>query len=283
MPLLGYVHILLNTAGLLLWLKWREERLQSRRGPVGGTLASTLRRAGSAPAYRWASLAALCALLLIRPLGYWQMGATTRWTPTIDLCAVVVVFRSDKLSWMLSYSACSFLVFLAKFYFCLLLISAVNRKVPDTDPIENRVRAHLGWLERWPAWLKLLLPFLVAGAVWASAIQYLTQAGIQLPPKSSVQVLEQALLVGAASFLVWKYLIAGLLLLHLIGSYIYFGNAPFWSFISTTARNLLVPIRWLPLQLARIDFAPLVGAALVLALGEFASRWLPVLYSRLPL
>ena len=267
MQLLGWVHILLNLSGLLLWLKWRELMLQSARRPVGTTLISTLRRAGGAPAHRWAYLAGLLGLLFLRAVGYQQMGPAARWTPTIDMVAIVLPFRCDMLSRMLLFSLINFVVFVAEFYFCLLLLSAANRKISDTDPIQNQIRAHLGKLERLPAILKILLPFLVAGLFWLALGPFLAWLGL-LPTLPKERVFRQAAYIGLVSILIWRYLIAGILLLHLVTSYVFFGNAALWSFINLTAPNLLKPIRWLPLKFGKIDLAPLVGGALVLALGQ---------------
>jgi uncharacterized protein YggT (Ycf19 family) len=44
-----------------------------------------------------------------------------------------------------------------------------------------------------------------------------------------------------------------------------------WEFIGATARNLLAPLRRLPLRIARFDFSPLVGVILIFAL----LHWLP--------
>jgi uncharacterized protein YggT (Ycf19 family) len=62
------------------------------------------------------------------------------------------------------------------------------------------------------------------------------------------------------------------LFLHLIGSYVYLGVSPLWDFIEATSRNLLVPLRWLPLRIAKLDFAPLVGVILILSLLHLAPR-----------
>jgi uncharacterized protein YggT (Ycf19 family) len=138
-------------------------------------------------------------------------------------------------------------------------------------------------VERLPAFVKILLPCLITGLLWLGISPLLAKVGFQLPAKSLTHTAQQAAVIGLGAIMVWKYLIAGLLLVHLVTSYVYLGNAPFWTFTSVTARNLLHPLRWLPLRFGRIDLSPLLGAALVLALGEIADHWLPVLYRRLPL
>lgn len=280
---LAWLHLLLNIVGLLLWLRWREDALQSRRRGTGGTLLATLKRAGAAERYRWAFPGLLVLLVFLRALGYWSMGTGVLWTPSIDLCALTIPFRSDMFTRMLMFSLVSLILFLMDFYFVLLLLSAANRRIPDTDSWQNQIRAHLGVLERLPSFLKLILPFLVTALVWMGISPLLAKAGYQLPPKSFAPILQQALLIGLASFLAWKYVIVAILLVHFVTSYVYLGNAPFWAFLTATARNLLTPISWVHfLQVGRLDLTPLVGAALVLFLGEAARHGLPWLYRQIP-
>jgi uncharacterized protein YggT (Ycf19 family) len=70
--------------------------------------------------------------------------------------------------------------------------------------------------------------------------------------------------------------------LYLLSSYIYFGNQPFWNFVSLTGRNMVRPLSWLPLQIGKIDLAPLLAIALVFVASEFAQRGLTMLYGRVP-
>jgi len=56
------------------------------------------------------------------------------------------------------------------------------------------------------------------------------------------------------------------LLLHLVASYVYLGSSPLWEFINATARNLLAPLRRMPLRIARFDFTPLIAVILIFAL-----------------
>ena len=55
---------------------------------------------------------------------------------------------------------------------------------------------------------------------------------------SATERLEAALLVGLGSYTVWKYVVAGLLVLHLLSTYVYFGKHPFWKYVDATARTL---------------------------------------------
>jgi uncharacterized protein YggT (Ycf19 family) len=275
------IHSLLNLAGLLLWLNWRALGFAEKLQPPSISITGVLRKVEAPRQRRWLFLAGLALLLLVRSVFYWQIGAAANWTPQLDLAAVVISFRSDFWTRALLYSLLSFGVVLGLFYVWLLLLSAVNRKVPETDPLQKLVRLHLSRLERWPAWLKLLLPWLLAVLLWYGAAPWLARLGIAPAPRTSFQLLQQSALVGLAVYLAWKFLLVGILFLHLLNSYLYLGNVPFWTFINATARNLLRPLGFLPLRLSKVDFAPLVGIALILLLTESGAYQLARLYQLL--
>ena len=99
----------------------------------------------------------------------------------------------------------------------------------------------------------------------------LVHSGVVARLNSTTHLGGQALLVGAALGLTLKWLIPAILLVHVVNSYVYLGTNPMWDFVSTTSRNLLAPLRYVPLQIAQIDLAPLVAIALIVLL----LHWLP--------
>ena len=54
-------------------------------------------------------------------------------------------------------------------------------------------------------------------------------------------------------------------------TYIYIGPSTLWPFVTSTARTLLTPLRWL--RVGKLDFAPLVGMSLVLAICYPIENW----------
>ncbi|MDB6018892.1 MAG: hypothetical protein JWR19_3381 [Pedosphaera sp.] len=279
------IDFILNLAGLLLWLNWRSLRFDPLARTSAASLVGTLRKADPSGPKRWKFLAALAALLFIRALLYWEIGPAMEWTPNLQLGPIALSFRSDFLGRMLLFSALSFGITLAVFYLWLLLLSLANRRVADLDPLQKLVRQHLGWIEPWPNAIKSLLPLFLAGLCWLLLHPLLTHLALIPKAKSWPQIIEEAAVIGLGTYLSWKYLIAVILALHLLNSYVYLGNHPLWSFINTTARNLLVPLRWgwLPLRVGRLDFAPVAGVALVFLISYFATPMLTALYQRLPL
>jgi len=294
---MALVDFILNLAGLLLWLNWRSTRFDPLGQRTPATLIGTLRRADTQRLRRWHLLAALAGLLLFRAVIYWQIGSATRpaWAGTLDLGVVIPAFVSNSFVRMVLFSGLSFGLVLGVFYLWLLLFSLLAG--PEPPPFHRFVRIQLGGIDRWPRWLKCLLPLLVTASAWWLASWVLAPLQIIPPPLSAAHRLEEALVIGLGSYLSWKYPAAALLLLHLLNSYIYFGKQPAWEYVNATARTLLSPLRALPLRLSKADFAPVVGIVLIFLFAQLAQNGIQVnghwlrftiwglaeLYQRLPL
>lgn len=276
---MAVLDLILNVICLLLWLNWRSKGLGSLPNrPPAMALIGTLRRAGSTPRERWSSPIVLVAVLLLRALLYWQMGPSLRWLPQLSLPGFVLHFRADVLGRMFVFSLLGFLIFLGAFYFSLLLVVAVNSK--ENDSWTDLARAHLARFARLPAWLCVVLPFWASFLFWLAVAPVLAAIEVHSPIRSFGQLCGQAAVVGLGGWLLWKYVLAVILFLHIVSSYVYLGNSPFWKFISRTAQNLLRPVAWLRLRLGRIDFTPILALVLVVCGGIFLPQVLTLLYRR---
>jgi uncharacterized protein YggT (Ycf19 family) len=260
------VDFILNLAGLSLWLSWRSFNLDPAVRATPSSLAGTLRRAEPRRLRAWHFLAALGLLLLLRPLLYRALGSALNWTSKLDLGVVTLAFRSDLPRTAFLYSLLSFVFTLLVFYTWLVFLAVVNKRVESPDAFLRMVRLQLGRFSRWPAPVLVILPGITIAMVWLAASPLLAWGGVVDRAQSPAHLLEQSLLVGLVIYLSLKYFIPAILLLHLISSYVYLGNHPIWEFISLTARNLLAPLRWLPLRAGKFDFAPLLGMVLSLLL-----------------
>jgi uncharacterized protein YggT (Ycf19 family) len=269
MPLIDFI---LDLAALFLWLNWLSIHFDPLALTPAASLVSTLKKADPSGPRRAKFLAGLLVLLFVRAWIYCQVGAAVSWTPKINLVFTSLPFRADYFTHMLLFSLLGFLLVLGDFYLWLLLLSVANRNLPDTDPLQRLVRLQLKWIERWPAYVKLLLPVFLGGLLWLTLHPVLVHLAIVPGMKSTDQLLAQATLIGLGTYLNWKYLIAAILFLHLLGSYVYFGEHPAWSFINHTARNLLSPLRWLPVRFGKVDLLPLAGIALVILVPELFSH-----------
>ncbi len=275
---MAVIDAILNLVCVLLWLNWRAQKLPNPAAVSGITLATALRAAGPPAARNWSSLGMLFAVLFIRAIAYHEIGSAVNWIATLQLGALSLPFRSDRFMRIILFSTLSFGVWLFGCYVWLVLLSVVNRDLPSNDPQQRLVRGLLGLVEWWPFAVKLLLPAMVAAFGWIFVNPLLYKMGLIPASVSEWQLICQALLLACATCLLWKFLIVGLLFIHLINSYLYLGNHPAWQYISHTANQLLKPFRILPLRFARIDFAPLIAIPVVLASAEALELALPELY-----
>ena len=262
---MGTIDFILNLACLLLWLNWRSLRIDPLGKRQPATLIGTLRRAEARHAGRWRLLVAIGGVLLLRAVFYWQIGSATNWSGQLDLGVAALSFPSNAPGVMMSllrmfwFSCLSFGVMLGILYLWLLLLSLLS----GPEPIQSLVRVQLGVVDAWPRKLKLPLPLAASVPLWWLASWLLVWLHVIPPPSSAARRVEMALLIGLGSYLVWKFLIGALLTLYLLNSYIYFGKHPFWNYVNATGRTLLLPLKKIPLRLGRVDFAPVVGIALV--------------------
>jgi uncharacterized protein YggT (Ycf19 family) len=279
---MGIIDLILNLAGLLLWLNWRAEKAD----PVGkrkpATLVGTLRRPDS-KSTAWQLPSLIAGLLLLRALFYWQIGATTSWSGKLNLEVIVLSFPVPlgsfaSLGRTVLFSVSSFALTLGVFYLCLLLLSILN----GPEPFRTFVRQQLGAVDRWNRSAKVVLPFVAASLLWWLASWLFAWLQIVPPPVSAWRRADESLLIGLGSYLTWKYVATALLVLHGLNSYIYFGRHPFWNFVNAEAQTLLSPLKKIPLRAGKIDLAPIVGIALVLATAWLAGNLLAVLHTKLP-
>ncbi len=274
---MGYVDFILNLAGLLLWLNWRSIRFDPLVKRTPATLMGTLRPAAPKKLRRWHLLVFLAGLLLLRAVFYWWIGSQANWTGKLDLGVVVLSCRSDWFVRILVFSFSSFGLTLGIFYVCLLPLSLLA----GPEPFHGLVKIPLGRVDGWPRWAKMILPFAVTAIVWWLASWLLGRLQI-LPPAALACRFQQSLVIGAGSYLLWKFPLGAVLLLHLLNSYIYFGKHPFWKYVNATAQALLQPLKKIPLRIGRVDFAPVLALALLFFAAELAARGLNQLYARLP-
>jgi uncharacterized protein YggT (Ycf19 family) len=277
---MSLIDFILNVAGLLVWLNWRALPLAATARP-GTSLASMIRPAGRTTP-RVYYLAGLIALLAARAVVYWQLGAQVAWSPRIPLGPVTVWFRSDMLGRMFLFSFFSFGATLGFFYLCLLLLSWVHARTADANPAQPLVRAHLGWLDRWPGAIKVALPLLFMALVWC--VLHPLLARLRIVPadvNSPWIVVAQGAVIGLAAYLVLKFFLVAVFTLHVVNSYVYLGDLPVWNFVNVTARNLLRPIKWIPLRAGKIDFAPVFAIVIVLASAQLSQLALAQLYQKL--
>ena len=282
---MAYVDFILNLAAVLIWAKWRSLPFDPFNKRTPATLVGTLRRAAPSHFRRWHLLAAIIGLLILRAFLYRWVGPafTPVWVGKLNLGVTMLPFRSDFLARMLTFSFLSFGMALGIFYWWLLLLTLLNGKSTAAEPMQRLVRMQLGGIDGWPRWVKLVSPFTVTALVWWLTSWPLTWLEIIPRPLSFLHRLEESLVIGLGSYLVWKILVLALLVLRLLNTYVYFGKHPFWNYVNTTALTLFAPLQKVPLRVGKVDLAPIVGMVLVFLAAEVLEHSLIWLYSRLPL
>jgi uncharacterized protein YggT (Ycf19 family) len=274
---MAYVDFILNLAGLLLWLNWRSIRFDPLVKRTPATLMGTLRPAAPKKLRRWHLLAFLGGILFLRAVVYWWLGSSV-WVGKLDLGVTVLSFRSDWFLRILFFSFFSFGLALGIFYTVLLALSLLQ----GPEMIHSLVKIPLGRVDDWPRWAKSLLPLAVTVVSWLLLSWLLVWLQILPPPVSMAQRLEQSLVIGLGSYLLWKFPVGALLALYLLNSYVYFGRHSFWKYVGVTAQKMLRPLKKFPLQLGKVDFAPVLGIVLIFLAAEGIGRGLTWLYVRLP-
>ena len=270
----GVIDFILNLAGLMLWLNWRTLPFDPLTTATPATLIGTLRRAEPTRYKRWHFAAGLVALLLLRAVFYRLIGPSVDWTGTVNLIATRLAFRSDSLQIMLLYSALSFGLLLGIFMLWLLLLSVLSPASGGNPLLSRLTRAHLGFVSTWPAWRKLLFPFLAGFILWWLWTWPLAWWGLIPEPLSEISRLAQAALLGLSAYFAWEYLIAALLTVYLLHNYLYFGRHVIWNYVDDTARQLLRPLRRLPLHVGKVDLSPVVAIAVVCLFAQLAEHGL---------
>jgi uncharacterized protein YggT (Ycf19 family) len=268
MPLIDFIT---NIAALLLWLTSRSLRFDPLAKTSAASLIGTLKRAEPRRLRSWQLLLGVAAVITLRSVLYVQIGSAANWVPHLDFRAVVLAFRADHFTSALLFSVASFLRILLVFYLWLLILAAINHKASEPEPIQKVLRLHLGRAAGWPWPIQVLLPLFLATACWAAFHPLLVHTGVLTRTKSFAHILEQGLLIGVGLYCSLEYLLPPLLLVYLVASYVFLGNNPLWDFVSSTARSILGPLKGIPLNVGKYDFAPLVGAVLLLLL----LHWLP--------
>lgn len=272
---MNWIHWILNIAALLLWIDWRTGRAASQPQPVI-SLASALRDTGRRRSRGWGSFAAFLALVLVRPFFYVNVGAAVNWTPVPSVLGVSLPFRSDIFERMAAYSTAGYLLTIGFYYGCVLFVSAVRTTAPEAEVMRRFLRAQLGWLDRWPSGLKVILPFVGAALFWAAAVPVLVWLEIAPSMPKAESLWAQAGLFGMASILAWRWFFAVLFVLHALNTYVYLGTHPAWVFLGEVGNGMLRPLQLL--RIGKLDLAPLVATAMLFTVTElfvrpFALRW----------
>lgn len=261
---MSLVDLLLNLAGLLMWVSWRGISGLEAAG-TAGTILGNLRAATRNKDPRWGYLAGLLALLIFRALIYRQIGPALPWHPIWNGPTVSLSFRADSFPRMLGYSFLSFGWILAVWYTAWVAVLLVNPPPRDRDGVTKAIRRQMGWVANLPLLMLAVLPPLGVSLGWM-LVGWLAARHRILPAlQDGGHLVQQAIVVGLAQYSVLRWFVVGLLSLHFINLYVYLGNHALWDFVQQTGDRLCRPFRFA--RFGHLDLSPL--PALFLAWSGF--------------
>ena len=282
--MLETINLLLNLVGLGLWIGAFAFSRAAARLSRPLTLLSALRPETSAAHGRLVLLGSLTALLVLRAAAYWNFSMTGSKFPSVDFGILSISFRPYFFTDLLAYSVGSFFVFLYLYYLWMLGISLCFRSSGPADSIENFVNQQLRFLaSRHVGWKVFASLFAGAGLWLATGIALLVFGIGEIPREWSVStLLWQSPFVAVSFGCSFLLVMTVVLALHLIHSYVHFGEHDVWPFIDRTAKVYLSPLRRFPLMVGRFDFAPIFGILVFWFLNWIGDRGIRWVWEQLP-
>jgi uncharacterized protein YggT (Ycf19 family) len=257
---MDWLHGILNLTGLLLWVSWRAGTMPRSQPPRN--LAGPTPRQGPIYQHSWIYLLVLLALLSGRAVFYNQFGPGLDWNPHLNLLHVFHPFKSDSLPHALAYSVLSFAHWLLALYFCFALLGTVDPRSETTTQWHEFLKAQFGWpggltvLAQWGGVIALAVGFRFAEANWIESLEAINIPTNHFP------------LMVLLDLRATIYLIMVLLALYLLNSFVYFGEWTFWKTVDESGKRLLTPLRILPWETRKMDFAPIVALAIAYGLSH---------------
>ncbi|MGA4644148.1 hypothetical protein [Limisphaera sp. 4302-co] len=273
---MAWVDSLLNLVCVLLAVGARAGRDDWDRRRAAATLAGTLRPAAVSrvrTGWTWAAAGAVWAL---RTWLDWLAGGWSDWSPRVDFGVLTLSFPVlpgwRGLGLMAVYTLLSLAVWLTALALWMVLLSCAGQGVCEGNPVHAWVRRCVGPLARWPCGLRLVFPMVCVAVLWLALEPLLFMLGLLPQPTPWPWRAWQALVMGVGCGRAWVPVVTGLLVLYWLNLYVYFGRHPIWDYVARIGRRWVSPVRWLPLRVARMDFAPVALALLVGWVGSVADH-----------
>lgn len=271
---MDWLHGILNLAGLLLWITWRAGTMPHPKPRNSFTGPAPQR--GPIFKHSWIYLAALVALLGLRAIFYHQFGPGLDWIPSLNLINESPHFFSELFPRILAYSVLSFVRWLVAGYFCLALLATIRPQTEASITWKEFLKSQFGWLGGLPSFVYWLMAIGLAVGVHIGETEWMKSVGVL--GETSYR-LQHILALITLDLRATVYLVMILLALHLLNSYVYFGEQSFWKNVNKCGNQLLRPLRILPLEFGKIDLAPFIAFALAFGLSfvlrhEQLAKWL---------
>jgi len=221
------------------------------------TLLGTLKVPKPSIREAWVLVSVAVVILFLKALLLHYLGAPQDTTMHLRFLLLNVFFKTGSFVSMGWMGVASFLKFTLMAYIWLWVLWSLSRK----DLAENLVesfRSGLGYLTRVPFALQPVLLILIGMIGWGVLGLCFGAFGV-LPTSIPFPLLIwQAFWISLSAWVGVYWLWVLLMVLYLIHSYVYLGKWEGWDWLEGVGDKLLLPLKKLPLQWARIDFAPLL-------------------------
>lgn len=167
------------------------------------------------------------------------------------------------------------------FYFWLLFLGIFNKgeSVNENNFLHRGIHLMVGKLDHWPVLFRVCIPGVVGVILWFLLCALLEWTHMIPTQESWKIVFRESLVVGLCAYLPWCHLLAGLIFVYFLHSYIYLGISPVWNYLHAITRKALGPLYLLPLQISKIDFTPVAAMAVVFLIYENGVRLLAALFT----
>lgn len=221
------------------------------------TLLGTLKLPQPSIREAWVLISVALVILIVKSLLLHYLGAPLETTMHLSFLLLNVFFKTGSIVSMVWMGLASFLKFTLMAYIWIWVLWSLSRK-GLAENLEESLKSGLGILGRLPNALQPVLLILFGMMGWVVLGLCFGVFGV-LPTSIPIPLLIwQALWISLSAWVGVYWLFVLLMILYLIHSYVYLGKWEGWDWLEGVGDRLLFPLKKLPLQWARIDFAPLV-------------------------
>ena len=259
---MDWLHGILNLIGLLFWVLWRAGTIP--RSKPTNAIAGPTPRQGKIYKHSWVYLLGLIILLTLRAAFYNQFGPGLHWIPYLEFIHEAPHFRSYIFPMTFAYSILSFARWLSALYFCLALLITIIPEENSAKMWRSFLRCQFGWLGGLPAIALWVTALLLSASLHIIEIEWMTL--IEARSENSHQYGYLPLLI-ILDFRAATYLTMGIVSLYIINSYVYIGEKKFWKNVDDYGKQLLAPVRRIPLVVGKADLAPFLVMAIAYGLS----------------
>lgn len=221
------------------------------------TLLGTLKVPKPTIREAWVLFSVAAVLLVLKSLLLHYLGAPLDTTMHLNFLLLNIFFKTGSMVSMGWMGVASFLKFTLMAYIWLWVLWRISRK-DSAEQLVGSLKAGLGFVGRMPMVVQPILLIFFGMIGWFLVGLSFGAFGV-LPTSIPLPLLIwQAFWISISAWVGVYWMMLLLMMIYLLHSYVYLGSWEGWDWIEGMGDRLLLPLKKLPLQWARIDFAPLL-------------------------